>query len=297
MTILQIQYVLEIAECGNMTKAAERLYVSQPALSLQVKRLEQELGCELFHRTPFALTAAGRSFCEEAQAVAKAWRQLQEYTKLLGSAVCQKVRVGIGPRALARGMFDLTAAFFDQHPETEVTYLTNLGDEILGALEDRRMDLAIDRLPPEEFQPPIEHIAAFELLRERQCILFSRKDPRAALEEIAFTSLDGSPQVSGPEGSLDDLVMKRACQSFGVRMSTVQRADHLDAVMSLVRAGKGIALGPASFAHRYHIAAVPMLPVTYVPLYLLCLKQNEQNPLVRRLRDYLAKNSGDQDVE
>lgn len=289
MTILQVLYVLEIAKHGSLSKAAESLYISQPALSLQVKRLERELGCELFHREPqgVTLTAAGRAFCDDAQAVEKAWRKLHEGTKLLGDAVCREIRIGIGPRALASGMFDQTAAFFDQHPEMEVTYLTDMGDQVIEALEGKRMELAISRLPPEGIGPKRDHIAAFELLQERQCVLFSPKDSRTALPEIAFTDLGGSAIVSGPEGSLDDLVMKQACQTYGVRMSTVQRADNLEAVMSLIRAGKGLALGPASFAHRYHVVAVPMVPPTYVALNLLCLKQNAQNPLIQQLRRHL----------
>ena len=293
MTILQVLYVLEIARHGNLSKAAESLYISQPALSLQVKRLEQELSCELFHREPqgVRLTAAGNAFCKDAKEVAKAWRQLQEGTKLLGDAVCSEVRVGIGPRAMASGMFDLAAAFFDQHPETEVTYLTDMSDQVIEALEEKRMNLAIDRLPPDGIGAKRDHIAVFELLRERQCVLLSHRDSRASLPEIAFADLRGSAIVSGPEGSLDDLVMKQACQTYGVRMSKVQRADNLEAVMALIRAGKGLALGPASFAKRYHVAAVPMLPPTYVALNLLCLKQNAQNPLVQQLKRHLLTNA------
>lgn len=290
MTILQVLYVLEIAKQGKLSKAAENLYVSQPALSLQVKRLEQELGYDLFHREPqgVSLTAAGRDFCKAAQEVAKAWNQLQEGVKLLDNAVCKKVRLGIGPRALSSGIFDLVTSFFDRHPDTEVTYYMDVGDRVVEALEEKRMDLAIDRLPPEEISGNLEHIAAFELFQERQCVLVSPGDSRALLDEIDFSSLDGSPLVSGPEGCLDDLIMKQACQMYGVQMSRVQRADNLEAVMILIRSGKGIALGPESFARRYHVAAVPILPPTYVSLNLLCLKQNAQNPLVQQLRKYLT---------
>lgn len=291
MTILQVLYVLEIAKYGNLSKAAESLYISQPALSLQVKRLEQELGCELFHREPqgVTMTAAGKAFCKDAEDVAAAWRKLQEGTKLLGNVVCHEVRIGIGPRALASGVFESVAAFFDQHPEAEVTYITDMSDYVVEALEEKRMNLAIDRLPPDGIGSESGHIAAFELLQERQCVLLSPKDLRAALPEIDFADLAGSAIVSGPEGSLDDLVMKQACQTYGVQMSKVQRADNLEAVMALIRAGKGVALGPASFSKRYHVAAVPMLPPTYVTLYLLCLKQNSQNPLIIQLKRYLTR--------
>lgn len=293
MTILQVLYVLEIARCGSVSRAAEHLFVSQPALSLQVRRLENELGCELFHREPqgVCLTAAGQVFCEEAQTVETSWRRLQERTRLLSNAVCHKVRIGIGSRALSSGVFELTAAFFNCHPETEVTYLLDIGDQVTQALEERRMDLAIDRLPPEEIEPRREHIIAFELLRERQCVLLSPQDPRSGLLELSFPDLNGSDLVSGPEGSLDDLIMKRACQTFGIEMARVQRADNLEAVMALIRCGKGIALGPESFAVRYHVAAVPMLPPTDVALNLLCLKQNAKNPLVQQLRRYLVSES------
>lgn len=291
MTILQVLYALEIAKHGNVSKAAENLYVSQPALSLQVKRLEQELGCELFHREPqgVSLTAAGKAFCKDAEDVAAAWRKLQEGTKLLGSAVCREIRIGIGPRALASGIFESVAAFFDRHPETEVTYITDMGDYVVEALEEKRMELAIARLPPEGIGPKSDHITAFELLQERQCVLLPPHDPRAKLAEIAFADLNDSAIVSGPEGSLDDLIMKQACGKYGVRMSKVQRADNLEAVMALIRGGKGLALGPASFARRYHVAAVPMLPPTYVSLNLLCLKQNAQNPLIQQLKQCLSE--------
>lgn len=291
MTILQVLYILEIAKHQNLSKAAENLYLSQPALSFQVKRLEQELGCELFHREPqgVTLTAAGRAFCQDAEAVAKAWYRLQEGTKLLSGAVCHKVRIGIGPRALSNGMLERTAAFFDRHPETEVTYLIDIGDQVIEALEEKRMDLAISRLPPEGIGPGREHIAVFELLRERQCVLLSPKDPRSALKELSFSALEGSDLVSGPENSLDDLVMKHACRTYHVRMAKVQRADNLEALMALIRAGKGLALGPASFAERYQVAAVPMLPPAYVALNLLCLKQNAKNPLIRQLKQYLTE--------
>lgn len=88
------------------------------------------------------------------------WRRLQERTRLLSNAVCHKVRIGIGSRALSSGVFELTAAFFNCHPETEVTYLLDIGDQVTQALEERRMDLAIDRLPPEEIEPRREHIIA-----------------------------------------------------------------------------------------------------------------------------------------
>jgi DNA-binding transcriptional LysR family regulator len=113
-------------------------------------------------------------------------------------------------------------------------------------------------------------------------------DPRAGQgDALHFKTLHGCAVVSGPEHSLDDEIMRQYCQRFGIQVSKVHRADNIDAVMALVRRGKGAALGSASFAKRYGLAAIPMLPESEIALNLLCLKQNENNPLVRMMEHYL----------
>ena len=290
MTIMQVLYVLEVAQRGNVSKAAENLFVSQPALSSQIKRLEEELGCALFHREPqgVSLTAAGRAFCEDAKFVAESWKRLQEGTKLLGNAVCSHVRIGIGARAISNGMFEAVLHFFEQHPETEVTFITDIGGDVLGALEEKQINLAIDRLPLDSMILHPEHFAVFELLRERQCILVPPGDPRAGqVDALHFRALNNCAIVSGPEGSMDDEIMRQRCQEYGIRVSKVHRADNIDAVMALVRTGKGVTLGPKSFAERYGVCAIPMLPETEIALNLICLKQNCKNPLVQQMERYL----------
>ena len=289
MTITQILYVLEAARCQNVSKAAERLFVSQPALSAQIRKLEEELGCELFRREHqgVSLTAAGKAFCRTAAAVETAWQKLCAETKYLPEAVCRQIRIGVGPRAFSNGLVDALISFFDQHPESEVSFITDIGENTLTALDERRMDLAIDRLPPASMLRHQERFSVSLLLEERQCVLMSAEDPRSDWEEFPFQMLQGSTVVSGPEGSLDDLVMRENCRKYDVQPSRVYRADNLNAVMSLIQGGKGLALGPRSFAKHYGVAAVPVLPSTNVGLFLICLRQNQKNSLVSRLKQHL----------
>lgn len=295
MTIAQVLYFLEVARMGNISRASESLFVSQPALSLQIKRLEEEMGCELFRREPqgVSLTDAGNVFFREAREVAGSWEHFQEGIKLLGDVICDHVRIGIGARALSNGLFEAVVSFFERNPETDVTFITDIGDNVLDALEQKRIDLALDEMPPETMISHPERFHSVELLRERQCILLSREDFRASLEELPFASLQGSAIISGPEHSLDAELMRIMCEKHGVRMSKVRRADSVEAMMVLIRSGKGVALGPKSFARRYGVAAVPMLPETDAPLSLICMKQNSRNPLVVQteafLKEYIRK--------
>ena len=82
MTITQVQYACEIARRGSMTRAAEQFYISQPALSEQIKALEAELGCVLFRRSAHGteLTETGKRFCKYAEPVVSAWKTLEQYS-------------------------------------------------------------------------------------------------------------------------------------------------------------------------------------------------------------------------
>ena len=289
MTIIQVLYVLEVARHRSISKAAERLFISQPALSAQIRKLEQELGCSLFRREHqgVSLTAAGKAFCKSAGPVETAWKHLRQESLTLGDAVCRQVRIGVGARAFTNGLVDAVITFFDRHPETAVSLITDIAEHTLEALEEKRMDLAIDRLPPSSMLRHRERFSILPLLSEPQCILLSPRDPRAAWPEFPFEKLQGSAVISGPEGSLDDLITREYCRRYHVQPSRTYRADNLEAVISLIRSGKGVALGSPSFGAHYHVAAVPMVPADEAELCLICLRQNRDNSLVVQLGQYL----------
>lgn len=288
MNITQVQYVLAVAEQGNFSRAAERLFLTQPALSLQIINLEKELGVSLFERRPHGvrLTAEGEAFCKEAAPLLEHWRRLEG---LFAGGGQTHLRVGIGSRALANGLFEQVVAFFDSRPEITVTFLTDIGEDVLGALAEGRMDLAVDRMPPRDMVRDAGRFSVFELTRERQHILLSPKDPRAKLPALPFRDMQGSAIVSGPEGSLDDMIMRRSCQEHGIRVSSVYRSDSIETVMSLIRSGKGFALGPRSFSDRFGVAAVPMVPEIYIAVNVVCLKRRDQDPRVLQLERYLRE--------
>ena len=79
MTMTQVLYALAVEKHLNFSAAAKSLFVSQPALSLQIKTLETELGCRLFERTTHgvAVTKRGREFCEAARPLSRAWDEFQ----------------------------------------------------------------------------------------------------------------------------------------------------------------------------------------------------------------------------
>jgi len=289
MTILQLIYALEVADCKNISKAAENLYVSQPALSLQLKALEKELDYKLFNRMAqgVSLTEQGEVFQKNARPVADAWREFQLNLNMEKDRDANKLRIGMGSRTFFNGIFEQVISYFDKVPEAEVTFITGIAEDPFDAILENRMDIALDRLPSSFMKKNLERFTIIPIISERQCILISKKDSRSSLSEMVFTDLDGAAVVSGPENSLDDSILKENCRHYGIKFSKTYRADKIEAVMSLVSSGKGVAIGPESFARQYNVIAVPMVPEVYIPVNLVYLKRANVNPMFMALEERL----------
>jgi DNA-binding transcriptional LysR family regulator len=291
MTITQVQYACEIARRGSMTRAAEQFYISQPALSEQIKALEIELGCALFQRSSHGtkLTEAGERFCKYAEPVISAWKALEQNCAELKNKPHSRVHIGFGVRARSNGLFEPIMSFFDSHPEISVSFTTDMNENFPEAIEAGRMDIAIGRLYAQQMTKLTGRIAIFPLLKEPQCILMSRDDPLSAEPKLPFRILDGRTVICGPEESGDDAEMREMCEMYHVRTNRVLRADDINAVIALVQRKKGYALGPVSFARFFGVAAVPLEEGKDIALNLICREDEQNDALFRHLHKHLER--------
>ncbi len=291
MTMQQVQYVLEVARTGSVSRAAEGLYLSQSALSQQLRRLEAELGYPLFLRTAHGLqlTPEGARFCALAGPAAAQWAQLCDTVNRDRAARKPRLRLGIGSRVYSNHLFEQIVAFFEANPQVEVTFVTEAGLDPLEALRKGELDLALDRLPESEAPEPNSRFFSCPLVRERQCVLLQPGDPRADLAHMDFRALQGCAWVTGLEDSAEDRILREACRRYQIRVGRIYRSDGISTSMRLVRDGRGVALGPASFADYFQVAAVPLEPEQWVWLRFLCLKSSLKRPEIRQLRDYLLE--------
>ncbi len=289
MTVMQVRYVCAIAKLGSMTRAAEQFFISQPALSEQIRSLETELGCRLFRRAArgMELTGAGELFCRDAQPVVEAWLKLEQNCAELREAQYRNLKIGFGLRARSNGLFEVMMNFFDGRPEVSFNLVTDIHENFPEAIENRELDVAVCRLYGEWGTKHFNRIAVFPMGTERQCILMSREDPLSSAQTLPITALNGKTVICGPVGSGDDREMKGMCEASGVRVSRVLRADDINAVMTMVKRGRGYALGPVSFASYFGAAAIPLEPEMQVALNLLCRKEDRNSPMIRQLLAYL----------
>ena len=290
MNFTQMMYALAAARQRSISKAAASLFISQPALSLQIKKLEEELGVPLFKREPqgVRLTTQGELFYQKAQVVEQAWYQLLNAMNETKRQVRKHLRIGIGTRVYTNNLFDPLVRFFDRHPEMDVTLVTEASGDFVQGLESGALDLALDRMPVAGTYEKSAGLYVFELVKERQCVLTALEDPLSGRDAVDFSQLEGRTIITGLENSEEDKMMLHAFSSYGVPLSKIYRSDGIETIMMLVKKGKGITLGPSSFAAYFGIRAIPLIPESYLGMNFICLRERMKDPDLRMLIEHLS---------
>ena len=288
MNIQQLTYIVEIANCKSISRAAEYLFVSQPALSQQIRNLEKELGYRVFHRTSkgLELTEKGNVFYQKAQEMLKDWNRFKE--EVISGTEHKKLKIGLGARVYSNRLFPKIARYFERHPELEVTFYTEAGLDAYAAIKDGSLDMALDRMPENEIGMEKCVCFAKELIREKQCILTASDHPLARKKNASIMDCREYTMLTGLEHSVEDRLLRRTYGEQNITWKRVIRSDSIDTVMKMVKSGSGIAIGPKSFAEYYGVTAVPLVPARQDSLYFACLKSKKKEPEIREFQRYLT---------
>ena len=148
----RLTHLIALAEEGSFARAAERVHLSQPALSRSIQALEDELGMKLFDRAArgVAMTAAGRLLVERARRVLFETRCLFRDVDLLKSHELGEVRIGLGPYPAVVLLPDLLVEFSRRFPKIKVSIELGEGDALIGKLRAEQIDFLVTdrRVPP-----------------------------------------------------------------------------------------------------------------------------------------------------
>ncbi|MFI6393465.1 LysR family transcriptional regulator [Nonomuraea sp. NPDC050547] len=258
-----VRSFLAVAEEGNLTRAAERLYVSQPALTKQIKSLETQLGLRLFTRSRagMALTEAGRALRERAPGMLAACDQALRETKSAASVAARVLRVGFLASAANEATPDIVAAFGRLRPGWRVEMRQAAWSDPSAGLADGEVDAALLRLP----FPGQEAMRHEVLLEEPRWVALPSSHPLAARAEIAFADLWDEAFVAAPQetGRWRDYWLA-ADERDGRPPRVGATTDQPDAWLQAIANGYGVALAPASSARYYARPGVTYRPVTGV---------------------------------
>ena len=145
MTIIQIEYHLEVANCGSFSVAAEHCFVTQPSLSMQVKALEEELGVVLLDRTkkPIIPTAVGEVVLEQAREALRSYKHIHETVAEMRGETAGKMRLGVIPTIAPYLLHKFIPTFVKEFPKVELEIHEMVTAEIIESLKRDRIDAAL----------------------------------------------------------------------------------------------------------------------------------------------------------
>ncbi len=145
MTIIQLEYLLAVANCGNFSVAAEKCFVTQPSLSMQIKSLEEELGVILLDRTrkPVIPTEAGEVVLEQVRRTIMAFQNIKESVAELKGEITGKLRLGVIPTISPYLLHKFIPTFVKNFPKVELEICDMVTADIIEALKRDRIDAAL----------------------------------------------------------------------------------------------------------------------------------------------------------
>jgi len=279
MELRHLRYFRTVAEEGHITRAAERLSIQQPPLSLQIKALETELGVQLFHRRPrgVELTKAGQAFYAEVCDLLAGLEGAVSKTQRVARGEAGSIAIGFTSSvmfhpATKTAIRSYRAAF----PEVAVSLVEEGSTELIDRIAQNELDAAFIRTGA----TPVAGIRIYRMLEEPMCLAVP---PGHALagdtsRPVKLKDLAGQPLVlyrraSGP-GLYDRIIS--ACNRLGFEPQVVQEAPRVGSALNLVAAGLGISLAPQSLcaSHTEGVVYRPIdsTPALIAPITLACRK-------------------------
>ena len=286
MELYQLRSFAAVAELGHLTRASERLHVSQPAVSAQIKALEDELGVTLFERVSsgMVLTAAGRKLLPAAEKVLEAAQSLRMRAKAIQGEIVGRARVGTVSDPEFTRIGEFLARALDAHPLLDVEIHHEVSGIAFEKVRDGELDASF-------YYGSLEHadVTGVPLLNYAYRIVgpaaWGDRLRHASWEELVQMPWILAPKVSTLRSLVEDLFAKRG-SSPALRVE----ADNEAVMRSLVVAGGGVAVMREDLALEAassgDIALWNKVRLE-TTLKFLHLRQRADDPVIRALLDIL----------
>lgn len=303
MYIRNPEYFLAAARERSISKAAEKLYLSQPYLSQCIARTEQGLGVKLFDRshTPLTLTEAGKLYLSYLEGVGTLEGKFESQLEELKAGGRRNLNIGM---TLWRGSVllpDILPAFTRLHPDVRISLHEEHSDKLVSLLKEDKIDFALMNIPKEHDD------FIYEMLLNERLLLVANKDHPVIREQktsvdhpahIDLTLLKNERFLLLPNWQVMGSAMENLFLKINLNCADILYTTSSTTAVNLVSAGLGFTFLPeGGVRHTSHLDKLALFtvddPPFCVPLLILYKKNGFLPPLARefidRTREYYAK--------
>ncbi|HEY2769479.1 MAG TPA: LysR family transcriptional regulator [Solirubrobacteraceae bacterium] len=249
MELRQLRYLVTLAEERNFTRAAEREHIAQPALSQQIKRLEDEMGLGLVERTTrhVAMTEAGRVLVARARRILGEVEDAQAELQALAGIQTGRITVGtmhtMGPVDVSLAL----ALFHQRHPGVELTVREQSTEELAEMLRVDELDLAFLSVTE---RVESHGLGLAQLVSEELVAVLPPRHPLARRKRIRMAELAGEQFISFRDGARLRELLMAAGDHAGFRPKVTLESNESERIRRLVARRMGVAILPRSDADR-----------------------------------------------
>ena len=275
MNLQQLSYVVAVAELGSFTRAAERCFVVQSALSHQIAKLEQELGARLFHRThrSVVLTPAGVALLPAARDCLMAAERARAEVYAATGTIRGRLAIGMIPTTAAVDVPAVLRAFHLEHPQVQISLLTAGSDVLADRVRGGALDVAFLGLAEDI---PLPDLASHRLARNPLAAMLPPDHRLCARKGIRLESIATEEFVDFPAGTTGRVQADRAFLAAGLRRNVAFEITDPYIMARLVAEGLGIALLASPYAVR--LPGVTVIPVVNTAYRVEHLIWNKMGP-------------------
>ncbi|MBB5342978.1 LysR family transcriptional regulator [Tunturibacter empetritectus] len=241
MEIHQLRYFRAVAECRSFTRAAKREHVSQPSMSHQVMKLEEELGAKLFNRkgVEISLTNFGEAFLPKAIAILHQLQEAEREIRELVEVESGRVTLGLSPTLSPYFLPRLLASFLKQHPLIELQLKEECVTTLLDWLRAETVDLAIMPLPI-----AAEGMSATELMEERLFAIVNKDHPLQESDHVTLNQLSDTSLLLLTDIHCSDGDALPALVPGTMQPRVIFESGCFLTILNMVKAGLGISIMP-----------------------------------------------------
>jgi DNA-binding transcriptional LysR family regulator len=264
MELRQLEYFVTVAEEANFTRAAARLYVTQPGVSAQVRQLERELGQELLDRSgrTVRLTKVGETVLPYVRTALAALAELRQVVDQYSGLTRGKVAVGV-LNSSSIDISGLLISFHQQYPGVEISLTEANSDVLVEALRSGELDLALVGLggtPPADIETRLVLHEPIVAIVHPEHALAKRRSSTMTLESLQEYVL-----ISLPRGTGTRTCLEAASAAAGIELRIAFEVSNIKMLGQLAGRGLGVALLPERVAaksfptlHRVAIVRPPL---------------------------------------
>ncbi|GIN41684.1 LysR family transcriptional regulator [Bacillus obstructivus] len=258
MDIQHLNYFVAVATEGNFTKAAQKLYVSQPSISKMVKNLEDELGVILFDRTGkhAKLTDAGEKILVQAQNIIKSFQNLRSELDDLMQLKTGIIHIGLPPMVGSRFFPKVIQAFHQHYPNITVQLVEDGAKKIERDVGNGTLDLGAVVLPINEDQ-----FHTFSFVNEKLMVVTHPSHPLSKRKQLQLVDLEAEPFILFAKNfALHDRIIME-CVRKGFHPNIIYESSQWDFISEMVAANNGVALLPETICKQIGHDRVSRIPL------------------------------------